>query len=100
MKSINIAKLKNNLSAVLSRLKSTGSITVYDRTSPIAVIYPYQPSLQDSDPGKKMVEKLAKEGAIKLGASSLDDSFFKTAPTKLLKKIDAVKLLIDDRGDR
>ncbi len=100
MKTINIAKLKNNLSAVLSKLKASGAVTVYDRTTPIAVIYPYQSTNHDSESDKIAIERLAREGNIKLGESPLEESFFKTAPARLSKKTDVVKMLIDSRGDR
>ncbi len=99
MKNVKISELKNNLSAIIAKLYSLGSITVYDRNTPVAVIYPFGGDVSEKEE-MKWLYSLQKRGVLESKNHSLTNSFFKTAPVRLAKKVDVVKILIDERGDR
>ena len=72
MKSINIAELKNRLSAYLSEVKGGEEILVRDRNTPIAKIVPLtHSSRQDEE-----LVALAAKGKLRMGEGELDDAFW------------------------
>lgn len=93
MKSYNISYLKNNLSAILSKLHSTGgAVRILDRDTPIAIIYPYT----EEDSERKLSE-LEEQGIITRPMQGVPDAFFSTARPKSMQQHDIVKMLIEDR---
>jgi antitoxin (DNA-binding transcriptional repressor) of toxin-antitoxin stability system len=93
MKSYNISYLKNNLSAILAKLhKSGGAVRILDRDTPIAIIYPY--AEQDVD---LKLSELEEQGIVTPPTQAIPDTFFNTARSKSVLKIDLAKMLIDDR---
>jgi len=73
MRTVNIADLKNNLSAHLERVRAGEELLVKDRNRPIARLVPLAPG-QDMD-SEEM--ELAAAGLVRLPAASLSDSFWK-----------------------
>jgi prevent-host-death family protein len=74
MRTVNIAELKNRLSAYLNEVKAGQEILVRDRNVPIARIVP----LRHDDYETERL-RLAAEGRIRLGSGEpLDDSFWDT----------------------
>ena len=72
MKSVNIAELKNRLSAYLNEVKGGEEILVRDRNNPIAKIVPIAIS---SGRDEELVA-LAARGKLRLGEGVMDDSFW------------------------
>lgn len=73
MKSVNIAELKNRLSAYLNDVKAGEEILVRDRNQPVARIVPLTRS-RDED---EELLALASQGKLRLGEGSVQDSFWK-----------------------
>jgi prevent-host-death family protein len=93
MKSVNIAELKNRLSAYLNDVKAGEEILVRDRDQPVARIVPLTRS-RDED---EQLLALASQGKLRLGEGVLDESFWEmSAP-----RVDATDLrrAIDQERD-
>lgn len=73
MKSVNIADLKNRLSAYLSDVKAGEEILVRDRDQPVARIVPLARSRNEDE----QLLSLASQGKLRLGEGHLEDSFWK-----------------------
>lgn len=73
MKSVNIAELKNRLSAYLNRVKAGEEIVVRDRDRPVARLVPLS-AVDDED---AQLAALAAVGWVRLGEGPLDDAFWK-----------------------
>jgi prevent-host-death family protein len=73
MKSVNIAELKNRLSAYLDEVKGGAEIIVRDRNTPVARIVPFVRA-EDDD---AELRALAARGRIRLGERPLDEAFWK-----------------------
>jgi prevent-host-death family protein len=83
MKSVNIAELKNHLSAYLNQVKSGEEITVRDRDLPIARIVPLGHRHQQDDE----LKVLAAQGKLRLGEGALDDAFWKLSAPRVAPQI-------------
>ena len=86
MKSVNVAELKNRLSAYLNDVRTGQEILVRDRQTPIARILPVTVGAAADEE----LRLLAAQGRIRLGGEPLDESFWDlTAPrvrTSVLKR--------------
>ena len=82
MRTVNIAELKNRLSAYLNQVKDGEEIVVRDRNVPIARIVP----LRSEDCHADRL-KLAAQGRLRLGTGEpLGDSFWKLPAPKISMK--------------
>jgi prevent-host-death family protein len=94
MKTVNIAQLKNNLSAYLNHVRRGGQVLIKDRNLPVARIVPL-----DSEDEETLA--LAAEGKVKLPdkPGGIPDSFFSMPGANVpLKKIVAVVRKQRDEG--
>jgi prevent-host-death family protein len=90
MKSINIAELKNRLSAYLSEVRAGEELLVRDRNVPIARIVPLRADDYDAE-----LLKLASQGRVRLGSGApLDKSFWDSPAPRI--SMETVKRLIDE----
>lgn len=96
MKRVSISKLKNDLSAIIAKLGSMGSITVYDRKQPVAVIYPAQ-ARTDDDQGR--LSRLERSGIVERAKAGIDIKLVLSEPPALSRKVDAVKMLLQERDE-
>ena len=94
MRTVNIADLKNNLSAHLERVRAGEELLVKDRNRPIARLVPLA-SGEDLD--SEEIE-LAAAGLIRLPTSSLPDSFWKMQAPHVSFK-DAVSAVTSERDE-
>ncbi len=79
MRTVNIAELKNRLSAYLNKVKAGQELLVRDRNVPIARIVPLR-----ADGYETERLRLAAEGIIRLGSGEpLDDSFWDMQAPKI-----------------
>ena len=85
MKSTNVSELKAKLSAYLAEVRRGGTVLVYDRSTPIARLVPFQ-----EEPDDLVL--------IEASASSSDLKRIKGVRPK--KRIDLDKLLQETRGNR
>ena len=86
MKSVNIAKFKAELGKYLGYIRRGEEVIVLDRSQPLARVLPFQ----------KTEQQLIIEGPLEK-ETKLSDLHFKPIANK---KIDSLKLLIEERGDR
>jgi prevent-host-death family protein len=94
MKAVNIAELKNRLSAYLNEVKAGQEILVRDRNVPIARIVPLRVEEYETER-----LRLAAEGRIRLGSGEpIEDSFWRMPAPKL--SMDDIRRVIDEeRGE-
>jgi prevent-host-death family protein len=85
MKTTNVSELKAKLSAYLAEVRRGGTVLVYDRSTPIARLVPFQ-----EEPDDLVL--------IEATASTSDLKRLKGVRPK--KRIDLDKLLRETRGDR
>jgi prevent-host-death family protein len=85
MKSTNVSELKAKLSAYLAEVRRGGTVLVYDRSTPIARLVPFQEEPDD---------------LVLIEASAAPSSLKKIKGVRPKKRIDLDKLLRETRGDR
>jgi prevent-host-death family protein len=85
MKSAKVSELKAKLSAYLLEVRGGGTVTVYDRNTPIARIVPFQ-----DEPDDLLI----------LEASAPPSDLKKIRGVRPRRRIDLDKLLRETRGDR
>ncbi len=90
MRIVNVAVLKNNLSAYLEHVRAGEEVLVKDRERPIAKLVPLEPGEDIRDEELRM----AAEGLVRLPRASLPASFWKmpaprVSPRKLARVIRA-----------
>ncbi len=95
MKTVNISYLKNNLSAIIAKLQTYGSVYVVDRDEPIAVILPSSRCSSEKDENR--LRALSRKGVLIHQTAPLNPELLEDYPPTLTQKIDAVQLLIEDR---
>lgn len=94
MRSVNIADLKNNLSAHLERVRAGEELLVKDRNRPIAKLVP----LVGGDDLDAEEMELAAAGLIRLPTASLPASFWKM-PAPEVSLEDAVAAVTSERDE-
>jgi prevent-host-death family protein len=94
MRTVNIADLKNNLSAYLERVRAGEELLVKDRNRPIAKLIP----LGAGEDLEAEEMELASSGLLRLPTSSLPDSFWKMPAPKVLYS-DAVAAVTAERDE-
>ncbi len=94
MKTVNIADLKNQLSAYLQYVKNGGEIIVRDRNLPIARIVPL--SLVDVSEEER---QLVASGAMRLPERPIDWQEFWSLPAGHVSRNAAVRVVLDEREE-
>jgi len=95
MKRVSISEAKNQLSALLDRVRRGQTVVIEDRGVPVARLE----GLTSSRNPEGRLERLARDGVITLPAGSLPASFFKTALPRPRRGPSASEILIDERRD-
>lgn len=96
MKTVNISYLKNNLSAIIAKLRSSGRIVVMDRDTPVAYL------ISAKDAGSKReddsrIGALERLGIVRRPPRDADLKILDAPPPRTETKVDAVKLLLEER---
>lgn len=94
MRTVNIADLKNNLSAHLERVRAGEELLVKDRNRPIAKLVP----LASGEDLEAEELELAAAGVVRLPTQSLPDSFWKM-PGPQVSFEDAVAAVTSERDE-
>ena len=94
MRSVNIAELKNRLSAYLNEVKAGGEIVVRDRNVPIARIVPLRREDYEADR-----LNLAAQGRIRLGTGELLGDSFWDSPAPKISMSDIIRAIDEDRNE-
>lgn len=95
MKRVAVTDLKNRLSEHLRLVKAGETIEILEHNVPIARIEPLRES--EGNQGA-LLERLYREGIAKRPKEKLDRSFWNFDPAPC--SVDAVQILIEQRGDR
>jgi prevent-host-death family protein len=85
MKTTNVSELKAKLSAFLAEVRRGGTVLVYDRSTPIARLVPFQ-----EEPDELVL----------IEASAPTSNLKRLKGVRPKKRIDLDKLLRETRGDR
>jgi prevent-host-death family protein len=93
MKSVNIAELKNGLSAYLNDVKAGEEILVRDRNQPVARIVPLTRSRDDDEE----LLALASQGKLRLGEGVIEESFWQMPAARVAAA--ALRRAIDQERD-
>lgn len=94
MTTVNIADLKNNLSAYLARVRAGEELLVKDRSRPVAKLVPF--SAGDDPEGEDM--ELVAAGLMRLPEGELPESFWKM-PAPEVSLADAVGAVVAERDE-
>ena len=98
MKTVNISQFRNNLSAIIAKLVGYGAVTIVDRNTPVAVLIPASSAGHIGEKLTGRLARLEKAGLIApTPGEKLDYSFIAGNLVELEKKVDVVKMLIEDR---
>ena len=80
MKTATISYTKNHLSAILEQVKRGETVTILDRTKPVARMVPIESS-GDEDRDRKL-DDLERRGIIRRGSGKIPDWILKEPPPK------------------
>lgn len=95
MKSVNVAELKNRLSAYLKEVRAGQELLVRDRNTPVARIVPVSaPNAGDEEE----LQLLAAQGRVRPGGEPLDESFW-TLPAPRVDARTMKRVLEQERDD-
>jgi prevent-host-death family protein len=92
MKRASISQAKNQLSALLDRVRRGQAVVIEDRGVPVARLEP----LTGTEPEGRLA-RLERDGIVARAAATLPASFFSTSPPKPRRGSAASELLIDER---
>lgn len=95
MRSVNVAKLKNNLSKYLRFAKSGEEVVIRERNLPIAKLVPFS-----SGDASEEELKLVAAGKMRLPEVKLDLKKLLKIPTGRVRGNRAIEALLEDREDR
>jgi prevent-host-death family protein len=96
MKKASVTEAKNNLSALIDRLKSGSPILIVDRGRPVARLESVHEPRTDDD-GR--LARLVREGIVRPARGTLRTSVLGTRPPQTRKRASAVRALLDERRD-
>ena len=97
MKKATISETKNNLSALIRRVKNGETILILDRDTPVARLTPVQPADEGSD--EERLARLEKAGIIRRGTGRYPRSILEHDPPRLRKGASALAALLKDREE-
>ena len=96
MKKASVSEAKNNLSALLDRVKTGASVLIVDRGRPVARL---QGIAGDATGGDDRLARLVRDGIVRPARSSPPSRIFKTKPPRAASGGGALATLLDERRD-
>jgi prevent-host-death family protein len=96
MKRASISEAKNRLSAYVDRVRGGETILITDRGRPVARLAPLEPGTQAHQDAR--LAELVRRGIIRVGRKAPPRRL--PTPVKLRKRIDATRLIAEDREAR
>jgi antitoxin (DNA-binding transcriptional repressor) of toxin-antitoxin stability system len=94
MRSVNVAKLKDQLSKYLSFAKGGEEVVIRDRNLPVAKLVPFPAGEADS-----MELRLVAAGKLRLPKVHLDIAAIEKIPTGKVKRNRAIQAVVADRDE-
>lgn len=96
MKKASITDVKNNLSAILDRVKGGTPVLIVDRGRPVARLEPIGSAHVDAD-GR--LARLVRDGIVRPSRASTPKALLATRPPRGRKRASAVRALLDERRE-
>ena len=97
MKVATISQTKNQLSALLDRVRHGETILIVDRDRPVARLEPVVTAEEGDEDGR--LSRLERAGLIRRGGGSMGREVLKKRPPKALKGGDILEALLTDREE-
>lgn len=96
MKKASITEAKNNLSALIDRVKGGSPILIVDRGRPVARLE----SVHEPSPdGDGRLARLVRDGIVRPARAAVRKTLFETKPPRLKKGASGVRALVEERRD-
>jgi prevent-host-death family protein len=96
MKKASITEAKNNLSALIDRVKSGSPILIMDRGRPVARLESIHEPSPDDD-GRLV--RLVRDGIVRPARAAVRKTLFEISPPRLKKGASGVRALLEERRD-
>jgi prevent-host-death family protein len=97
MKTATISYTKNHLSELLVRVRRGETVTILDRTRPVARLVPV-PSTGDEDLDRRL-DEMERQGIIRRGTGRVPDWILKEPPPRPKSGWSAVDAIIEERRE-
>ena len=96
MKKASISEAKNNLSALIDRVKGGSPVLIVDRGRPVARLEPVS-DVQSDDDGR--LARLVRAGIVRPARGSVSPSALRGDPPRAKKGASALRALLEDRRE-
>ena len=96
MKKASISEAKNNLSALIDRVKGGSPVLIVDRGRPVARLEPVT-DVQADDDGR--LARLVRAGVVRPARGSMSRTVLASDPPRGKKGASALRALLDDRRE-
>ena len=96
MKKASITDAKNNLSALIDRVKGGSAVLIVDRGRPVAPLEPVGGIESDGD---DRLARLVRDGIVRPARAVPPERLLATAPPRPKKGASAVRALLDERRE-
>jgi prevent-host-death family protein len=96
MKKASITEAKNNLSALIDRVKGGSPVLIVDRGRPVARLEPVTGLRSNAD---GHLDRLVREGVVRPARTARSTTALAQKPTRLKRGASGVRALIDERRD-
>ena len=97
MRIASITEAKNNLSALIDRLKAGSPVLIVDRGRPVARLEPVTGSAQEDPDGR--LSRLLRDGVVRPRRSDPPQALFRSEPPRLRAGISGVDALTQERRE-
>jgi len=94
MKKASITETKNNLSALIDRVKSGSPVLIVDRGRPVARLEPASGLGADSN---SRLDRLVRDGIVRPARHGMSKALFSTRPPRSKEGASGVRALVDER---
>lgn len=96
MKKASITEAKNNLSALIDRVKGGTPVLIVDRGRPVARLEPVSGATSDDD---TRLASLVRDGIVRPARDGMPKDLFTTNPPRARRGVSAVRALLDERRE-
>jgi prevent-host-death family protein len=97
MKTATISETKNNLSALLDRVRAGETVLILDRETPVARLEPIRSGKNEGQEAR--LGKLEREGKIRRGTGKPSLAVLRSLPVRPASGADLLKALLDEREE-
>ena len=96
MKKASITEAKNNLSALIDRVKSGSPVLIVDRGRPVARLEPATGPHADDD---SRLARLVRDGIVRPAQRAIPKAMFSTKPPRAKQGASGVRALLEERRE-